>query len=124
MISSVQYQILKDLQNGKPVSDGKHFNEILVLRQKGYLALIIGQGYVLQGDWLKEVEEYESAQASKALEAETLDIAKEANEIAKDANQISIKANKKSKHANVISWIAIGVSVLSIVASVLCAIFF
>ena len=116
MISSVQYQILKNLQNGKRISDRENFNELLVLRHKGYVSLIVGQGYILQGDWLREIEEYESAQLSKKQESETLDIAKEANEISKTSN-------KKSRNANILSLIAIIVPSLISIGSLIVSIF-
>lgn len=100
MISSVQYQILKDLQNGKRISDRENWNELRILREKGYVILILGEGYELSGDWRREIEEYENAQKVEMRESESLKLSKE-------ANSLSNIANKKSRNANILSLIAI-----------------
>ena len=118
MISSIQYQLLKDIKNGKRIDDQKYFDEVLALRKKGYVTLIFGKGYVLQGDWLSAIEEYENAQKSEKRESETLSLAKEANSIAKESNDISREANKKSDKSNRIALGSLIAAIVSIVVAV------
>lgn len=91
--------------SGKRIDNDKYFNEMLSLRQSGYITLE-NNHYILRGDWLRVVEEYEAAQISEQRENEAIKISK--------------SANKKSTVANIISIVGVAVSsILSIVAIIL-----
>ena len=105
MISSIQYRILKALQNGERINDQEDFEELLSLRKRGFVTYRDNEGYCLCGDWLIEVEEYENFLLSQQRQEETIKIAKDANRKANIANIISVAAIILSTLLSVLSLI-------------------
>ena len=97
MINSVQYKMLKSLENGEPIDYVNYKNDYLSLRRRGYITIIDNEN-ALGGEWRTVMEEYEQSLQRDAREQETL---------------------KTAKRANAISIISLIISAVSIIASVL-----